>query len=222
MPVTFEEADEVLVDMAAELIRAHHPWLQDAKIGFMYRSEASGTGRHKTIGHARKVSEDLRVFLDFDFIIWIAADYFVGCSPEQRRALVDHELCHCYGDDGEWKIRKHDFEEFHAVIQRHGLWDDSLKRVREVLDQPELPHVKVEVKSFSGMVSSVPSDLIKRATVDPNKFAADLVGEARALAAENGGKLTPAFLQQRLKISLFKANQIMDLIEVAQSGSTPG
>lgn len=69
MAVTFQEADALLVDMAQDLIKQHHPWLKDARIGFMYRSEASGKGRHKTIGHARKVTEEMQVFLDFDFII---------------------------------------------------------------------------------------------------------------------------------------------------------
>ena len=221
MAVTFQEADALLVDMAQELIRLHHPWLKEARIGFMYRSEASGKGRHRMVGHARKVSEEMQVFLNFDFIIWIAEDAFAEFSTAQRRALVDHELCHCGGMDGEWKMRKHDFEEFHVIIQRHGLWDESLQLVKQALDQPELPHVTVEIKTFSGLVSSVPSDLLKRATEDPNAVAEELVNEARGLAAENGGKLTISFLQRRLRIGYSRAAQILDLIDVAQSGTLP-
>ena len=163
MAITFKEADQHLVDLAQELIGEHHPWLKDARIGLMYRSGAIEDGNMKTIGHARKVSAEMQVFLAFDFLIWIAEDVFASYSPTQRRAMVDHELCHCAGSEGEWRIRKHDFEEFHRIIERYGMWSETLKIVKQVLDQPELPNVKVKIERHSGLVSSVPAYLLDRA-----------------------------------------------------------
>lgn len=220
--VTYKEADQHLIDLAQELIEEHHPWLKEAKIGLMYRSEAIENGNVKMIGHARKVSEEMKVFMDFDFLIWVAEDVFSGYSPIQRRALVDHELCHCGGMDGEWKIRKHDFEEFHKIVQWYGMWSDSLKVAQQALDQPELPGVKVQIERHSGMVSSVPADLLERASSNSAEFSAELVTEAQKLANENGGKLRVSFLQRELRIGFYKAAKILEIIEKAEERARLG
>lgn len=59
---------------------------------------------------------------DYAFLICIAADTWPGLTAAQRTAVVDHELCHCVVDsDGPTTIG-HDYEEFAAIIERHGLW----------------------------------------------------------------------------------------------------
>jgi hypothetical protein len=65
------------------------------------------------------------------FVIVISADTWKRLDERQRRALVDHELCHCvvsYDDDGMpvLSTRTHDIEEFGSIIDRHGLWTTHL------------------------------------------------------------------------------------------------
>lgn len=81
------------------------------------------------------------------FIVLIDRNIWLGLSPEEKLALVDHELSHCAQareDDGEtpkytrdgspvWMIRSHDVEEFEAVIQRHGLWNDELRSLARTI-----------------------------------------------------------------------------------------
>lgn len=63
------------------------------------------------------------MFMDYDFVIWVALDWWNRFKPEQKVALVDHELCHCYIDaDDKPKILPHDVEEFNCILERHGLW----------------------------------------------------------------------------------------------------
>lgn len=64
------------------------------------------------------------------FVVEIAHDVWSTLDERQRRALVDHELCHLWvdeTDDGELVLGTagHDVEEFRGVIARHGLWNRS-------------------------------------------------------------------------------------------------
>ena len=43
-------------------------------------------------------------------------------TPEQRRALIDHELSHCSFLDQVPEMRHHDIEEFKHIIERYGFW----------------------------------------------------------------------------------------------------
>lgn len=62
-------------------------------------------------------------------------------DKRQRRALVDHELCHCRleGDDPE--IVPHDIEEFNVIIQRHGVWLPSMEDTSRAFRQEPLLNV---------------------------------------------------------------------------------
>ena len=72
-----------------------------------------------------------------DFSITLLLNWWELATDEQRRALVDHELCHCGLDDtGEYEKPMsvpHEFEGFHAELARHGPWDHNLQRVDKQL-----------------------------------------------------------------------------------------
>lgn len=127
------------------LIAKHHTHLADVRVEYVYRSKHSKTAGRAVYGKARKVS-GLIAFLavnsqapvdadpgDEFFVIEIAADLWLTLSAKERKALVDHELCHCRADFDEDKdqivlsIRGHDVEEFTEIIERHGVWHDDLK-----------------------------------------------------------------------------------------------
>lgn len=138
--VTYSDAPEVR-EIADKLIPKHHPHLEGSRIDYVFRSKHS-TNKGKIVGgKARKVtglnaflaSSGRRGFHGTDlFVIEIAHDLWEQLPQEQRVALVDHELCHCFrevdDETGEWvlSILPHDLEEFAEVVKRHGIWSTDL------------------------------------------------------------------------------------------------
>lgn len=86
--------------------------------------------------------------MPYDFIILLNQEVWNDkeFGPEKKAALIDHELCHAevaLARDGEpkldergrrvWRTRKHDIEEFRAVVQRHGCYKYDLEKFAETL-----------------------------------------------------------------------------------------
>jgi hypothetical protein len=122
MSANYQPAPDEIIDLARELIDLYHEDLADARIGLLMRDKAATSNGMTVLGKAKKLSADMRAYLPYDFIIWVAKDYWRILEPMQRRALLDHELCHLIMDDDEPKIRGHDIEEFNAIIERYGYW----------------------------------------------------------------------------------------------------
>jgi hypothetical protein len=82
--------------------------------------------------------------MEIDFLITINMEEWNSMLPPMREALIDHELEHCCrGDDDKqgnptWYTQGHDVEDFAAVIRRHGLWSDGLRRFEAAAKQVEM------------------------------------------------------------------------------------
>lgn len=139
MAVTWSEVPQTVLDLASGIIEEHHPDLLDARIGFIFRSEVQVSGGKETWGQAQKVSDKMKVYMDFDFLIWVARDIWVSLSLNQKKALLDHELCHCLYDEGKASMRPHDIEEFTEIVDRYGLWRLELEKMARSMKaaQPE-------------------------------------------------------------------------------------
>jgi hypothetical protein len=134
--------------IAAELIPKYHDHLSGVRIEFVFMSE---TPKHRDkIDLARiKKKSGLDAFLcaplDKDpepfFVMEIAKPGWDELSKAQKRALIDHELCHCFWDvDHGIALLDHDVEEFAAVIERHGLWREDVEHFAQVaMRQLSLP-----------------------------------------------------------------------------------
>lgn len=82
-----------------------------------------------------------------DFLILIDRNIWSGYGDEEKLALVDHELSHCWfatEDDGVtqkfhrdgspwWAIRGHDLEAFCGEVVRNGLWSEDLRAMARVI-----------------------------------------------------------------------------------------
>lgn len=125
---SFTEAPESVIDLAQELIRLFHPDLMEARIGFLMRTKPSSSQGRRVLAKAEKIGEKHKLLLDLDFLIWIDEEEWTRLGDEQRRALVDHELCHCdyNSSEGKASIRGHDVEEFATIIERYGAWNPAL------------------------------------------------------------------------------------------------
>lgn len=128
--------------LSEQVIRAHHPHLINARIGYLFREKASKSKGRLVAGKAARFPERYQVFFDgedFDFLIELAEDIWAKLDDEKRLALLDHELSHCWGEEDEktgktkWSMIGHDVEEFNAVARRHGPWTDELKALVKAL-----------------------------------------------------------------------------------------
>ena len=147
MTVEWFEANEEVLEIAEDIIDKYHPELKWINIGFVFRSEAPNSNGKRTLGKAKKVTDKDRVFTKtpnevgalepLHFIIWVAHDWWAYADTMQRRALIDHELCHCKYDidEGKASIRPHDIEESNCIIERYGFWRADLEATKEAVEK---------------------------------------------------------------------------------------
>jgi hypothetical protein len=148
MAVTYKPADDTVREMAQEIIRKSHPGLEGVQIRFMFRSKASKRGGAVTLGSTRVISglaavlatpvEELQAaravqgpdYMPSFFVIDLAEDYWADMAEDGKKALIDHELCHCGIDPetGNLGLIDHDVQEFTAIIERHGIWKPDLAK----------------------------------------------------------------------------------------------
>lgn len=140
------------------LVKAQHTHLRAARIALAWcTSWKPDVDGRVTLGKCKKASDLDRELAAFDFIILLRKWFWIAeaVSDEQRRALLDHELCHAevkrdkYGDSVEdergrivYRIRKHDIEEFSAIVERHGCYKRDLEQFAMALrrgPQVDLP-----------------------------------------------------------------------------------
>ncbi len=134
---------EKVVRLTEQVMRAHHEHLVDAPILLLFRDQAAKRAGKLVAATTSKMSAKDNAIADatppYAFKIEIANDLWTLNTDAWRRALVDHELCHCGGnsEDG-WELIGHDLEEFSEIVERHGLWTSNVKDFCERVVQLEL------------------------------------------------------------------------------------
>ena len=134
-----------------ELVTAHHPELLGAQIALAWctswKPDVDGI---VTLGKCKKASDLDRELAVYDFIILLRESFWIDplVTDQQRRALLDHELCHAsvkldeHGEPVEdergrvvYRVRKHDIEEFTEIVERHGTYKRDLEVFATALDR---------------------------------------------------------------------------------------
>lgn len=140
-----------------------HKRLKDVRVEYVFRDKAQKSKGRVVLGTAQKLT-GLSAFLADDeqsaeladadpfFVVVIAYDVWERLDEKMRRALVDHELCHCtveYDDEGAPKLatKGHDLEEFAQIIERHGLWSSNVAQFGSVVAE-QLALAVEEVSEF--------------------------------------------------------------------------
>lgn len=157
---TFKKDDGPLADMAAEILTefdTHAPIVEaGVRVDYLFAfgdvnengetvGDALKKNGVKALGICRKLSLKDRAKGLGDAEICIDGDWWDSASPEEQRALLDHELHHISvveerrDDLGRpvLKLRKHDLEiGFFAIIaQRHGVHSMERQQAKRALDQ---------------------------------------------------------------------------------------
>lgn len=83
------------------------------------------------LGKAQKTGGLLKFYSEVDFVLIFQVEIWTSLKLDQKRALVNHELCHCGRGESEWTIKGHDLEEFRQIIERHGFWHKEAQRFAE-------------------------------------------------------------------------------------------
>lgn len=122
----YELATSEVEEMAKEIIEKDHRHLLKANITYLFRDRPWNTGDGRTIlGKAAKRNEidKLLSHRSEDFIVILAKPRWEKMTEEERRCLLDHELCHAgilldNGGNSKWKLRRHTIEEFPENLAR--------------------------------------------------------------------------------------------------------
>ncbi|MEO8277425.1 MAG: putative metallopeptidase [Thermoanaerobaculia bacterium] len=112
---------------------------------FAWKANADG---QVTLGKCKRSSDLDKEFIAYDFVILLNRHFWTDerVTDEMREALLDHELSHAeisLDKTGEPKVderdrlifrtRKHDIEEFTAIVTRHGVWKQDLQKFAQAL-----------------------------------------------------------------------------------------
>lgn len=142
-------AEPEVTELAAEVIKQYRPELADTEIVYIMREKAGKKGGKTVIATARKVATKENVVHTYEgkpdvtFVVEIGADAWKELSPEQQRAVMHHELCHCGFEDTEDggpepAVIPHDIEEFSAVVEAHGFYmKDVVDFATKILNMKE-------------------------------------------------------------------------------------
>lgn len=138
------EAGRSMYSLLGELVSDHHSHLDDNRIAlawnFSWKPDPDG---RLVLGKCKKATDLDRELIELDFVIVLLWQFWAdeSVTDEQRRALLDHELCHAaekvdpetldpvFDAKGRkvFRVRKHDVEEFAQIVRRHGLWMADLE-----------------------------------------------------------------------------------------------
>ncbi len=138
--VSYEIAPPEVEEIARDLIRRYHQHLLNAKIVYVFRGGEWKKGGKTILGQVEKAGGKMafwvRQALHIDrpdvYPMYISKRGWATLSHDQRLALIDHELCHWHcTDTGKIVTIGHDVEEFRAVLERHGFWENELRRFGE-------------------------------------------------------------------------------------------
>lgn len=129
-----------------ELLEAHHQDVLDARFALAWHvAWKPDDDGHLMLGQCRKSSDLEREIQDaaaYDFVILLNENFYADplVTDTQRRAVLDHELCHAalkFDDKGQpvidergriaYRIRKHDLEEFSTIAERYGCWKRDIE-----------------------------------------------------------------------------------------------
>lgn len=154
MPKIYATAESVEA-VAKQLIPTFHPELASARILYVFVDKASMKNGRPVLGKAKKVSGALEFLLEADFMLEVALDQWNEMTPNQKRALTDHLLERCTGEEDEedagadmkWSLREPDVTEFMSILQRHGAWNDALSGFVSVAQRVNVDELVSDVVS---------------------------------------------------------------------------
>jgi hypothetical protein len=128
----FIECGEDVYGVMAELLNEYHSSLLNCKIKCLFYDKPRKRSSKIILATAEAVSAKYSYLTGLNFIISVYDEAWEVMVDQEKRALLDHELNHCFigeDKDGEpvYKIIPHDVEDFRVIIDRYGAgWADNI------------------------------------------------------------------------------------------------
>jgi len=133
MPTEYTKATPEILSMVKDIAAEHHGHLDGARIAVIMRDTTPSAKGREVWATICKPTAKLRPLLDetYDYVITISEPAWNDSTAAQKRAVIDHELCHAVIDDkSQFALRGHDYEEFGAILARHGFWRNDAGEAR--------------------------------------------------------------------------------------------
>lgn len=128
----FTECGDDVYGVMGEILNEYHSSLCNCKIKCLFYDKLRKKSGKIILATAEAVSAKYSYLTGLDFIISVYDEAWLVMVDQEKRALLDHELNHCFvGEDknGEpvYKIIPHDVEDFRVIIERYGAgWADNI------------------------------------------------------------------------------------------------
>lgn len=124
-------ASDELNNLAEQVIKEKSIELNNTRIAYLLVYP----NINKTIGgRCTRANNLLKFYGDVDYVIELSGEFYDKLDDGRKRILLWHELLHVLPvhdeKKGEWefKLRKHDIEDFYSIIKEHGIeWHSKLK-----------------------------------------------------------------------------------------------
>ena len=216
--------------LLAEIRHKEHAHLDDAKIALAWRlGWRADTDGRLTLGQCRKRGDLDREMNGFDFVILLNKEAWERLNEKQKRALIDHELCHAQivmDADGSAKmndsdrlvtrIKKHDCEEFRDIVNRHGLWKQDLEAfATAAINDAKRPLLGESEKNGNGKADkSGPATTVAAAPTNGQPATASATGNAwRKLGIDTlAGDVTEKDRDKLGTASIYTLGDLQDLL----------
>ncbi|MCD6148993.1 hypothetical protein J7J18_06505 [bacterium] len=136
----YEECPEC-EEIAKDLMRRFPNLLEHAKeANIRYLKKWSEKSRY--LGKCSRATGKWAYLTGYDYVIEVWADWWAGAELQEKEALLLHELRHIVKSitsqgKVKWGLRQHDVEEFFDVVRIYGAWDNSLMKLKKVLEESE-------------------------------------------------------------------------------------
>lgn len=148
-----EEVAKGLINSVPE-----HYDLKGVKIAYLFtdkKQKDGGIGKI-TWAYVRPTNKELRAHDDtIPWFVMVVNEYvWQELDEKQKKALVDHELCHCKIRVNKEGFRspvtkQHDYSDFSGVLARHGAWSPTLRNWGEHIKAKQIDMFE-EVESKEG------------------------------------------------------------------------
>lgn len=144
IPVQYDPA-ETVEELAKELIAENHPHLANVSIAYLFKNKPIKAKGREVAATAEKASDKHRALHGYRFLITVSYPMWQELEDPIKRAVIDHELEHCWVEDDDktgetkYKILPHDVEEFGSIILRHGLYTTNLVKLGSVVEGAKIP-----------------------------------------------------------------------------------
>lgn len=127
--MNFYKATPEICQQVADIATKWHERLNGRSVAVIMQETATKRRGKAILGTCCRPPPKMLPLLEagVEFVICLPLDMWTVLTPEQRTAVIDHELCHCgiSAENGEPYIKAHDYEEFADIAIRHGAWRDD-------------------------------------------------------------------------------------------------